>query len=166
MHCSTGQGKLDSPLFSAALQNSLTADLCHCNYTYGDLLFIQMCNDTTAMHCNTGQGKVDSPLFSAALRNSCILGLIVATDGAFLLTPPGATCLASIMAELACHFLANTALHQILICGDLVATGILPFCAANTPSPTPSPVTTPVAAPISICQSLPQAPPCQFPRSQ
>ena len=47
--------QLDSPLFKAALQNRLTAGLGHCNYTYGDLLFIQVCSDTTAMHCSTGQ---------------------------------------------------------------------------------------------------------------
>jgi len=40
MHCNTGQGKTASLLFSAALQTSLTAGLCLCNYTYGDLLFI------------------------------------------------------------------------------------------------------------------------------
>ena len=37
----TGQGRTASPLFSAALQNRLTAALCHCKYTYIDLLFIQ-----------------------------------------------------------------------------------------------------------------------------
>ena len=36
MHCSTGFGKLHSPLSSAALQNRLTVCLCHCNYTYED----------------------------------------------------------------------------------------------------------------------------------
>ena len=45
MHCSTDLGKMHSPLFSAALQNRLTAGLCHCNYTYGDLLFIQVCSE-------------------------------------------------------------------------------------------------------------------------
>ena len=45
MHCSNGQGKLHSPLFSAALRNRLTAGLCHCNYTYRDFLFIQVCSD-------------------------------------------------------------------------------------------------------------------------
>ena len=40
MHCSTGQGKIASLLFSVALQNRLTAALSHFNYTYGDLLFI------------------------------------------------------------------------------------------------------------------------------
>ena len=55
MHCSTDQGKLHSPLFSVALQNRLTAGLGHCNYTYRDLLFIQVCSDPTAMQCSTGQ---------------------------------------------------------------------------------------------------------------
>ncbi|KAA6416564.1 MAG: hypothetical protein FRX49_13455 [Trebouxia sp. A1-2] len=32
---------MHSPLLSAALQNNLTAALCHCNYTYEDLLIIQ-----------------------------------------------------------------------------------------------------------------------------
>ena len=68
--CSTGQGKIASPLFSAALQTKLTACLCHCNYTYGDLLFIQVCSDATAMHCSSGQGKIASPLFCAALQNT------------------------------------------------------------------------------------------------
>ncbi len=69
MHCSNGPGKIAPLLFSAALQNKLTACLCHCNYTYGDLLFIQVCSDATAMHCSTGQGKIASLLFSAALQN-------------------------------------------------------------------------------------------------
>ena len=67
MHCSTGQGKTVFMLFSAALQNRLTAALCHCNYTYGDLPFILVWIDATAMHCSTGQGKIPSLLFSAAL---------------------------------------------------------------------------------------------------
>ena len=68
-HCSTGQGRKASPLFSAALQTRLTARLCHCNHTYGDLLFIQVCSHATPEHCSTGQGKKASPLFSAALQN-------------------------------------------------------------------------------------------------
>ncbi len=115
MHCSTAQGKLSSPVFSAALQNSLTActlslclhlsssyrcavsehqctaallratsapqcsllpcktgsqfALCHCVYTYADLLFIQVCNEPASMHCSTAQGRISSPVFSAALQN-------------------------------------------------------------------------------------------------
>ena len=74
IHCNTGQGKMHSPLFSAALQNRLIAGLCHCNYTHQDLLYIQVCrNNTNSLH--TGQGKMHSPLFSAALQNSLTAGL-------------------------------------------------------------------------------------------
>ena len=69
------RAKIASPRFSAALQTSLTACLCHCNYTYGDLLFIQVCSDAREMHCNTGQGKIASLLFSAALQTSLTAGL-------------------------------------------------------------------------------------------
>ena len=75
MHCSTAQGKTASLLFSAALQNRLTAALCHCNCIYGGLLFIQMCSDATQVHCNTGQGKIASLLFSAALQNKLTAAL-------------------------------------------------------------------------------------------
>ena len=66
-HCSTGQGRSAPLLFSAALPNRLTARLCHCNYTYLDLLFTQVCSDATPKHCSTGQSRMQSPLFS--LRN-------------------------------------------------------------------------------------------------
>ena len=68
MHCSTGHGRTASLLFSAALQNRLTARLCHCNYTYGDLLFIQVCSDATQMHYSTGQGRTAGLLFNAAVQ--------------------------------------------------------------------------------------------------
>ena len=42
LHCSTGQGKKASLLFSAVLLNRLTAALCPCKHTYGGLLFIQV----------------------------------------------------------------------------------------------------------------------------
>ena len=64
------RGKLHSSLFSSALQKRLTAGLGHCNYTYGDMLFIQVCGDARPMHCSTGQGKVVSLLFSAVLQSS------------------------------------------------------------------------------------------------
>ncbi len=57
--CSTAlgklRGKLRAQLLSAALQNRLTAGLCHCNDTYESLLFIQQTNDPTPfnLHCNT-----------------------------------------------------------------------------------------------------------------
>jgi len=54
----------------AALQKGLAACLCHCNHSYGDLLFIQVYSDATPEHCSTGQGKTASLLFSAALQSS------------------------------------------------------------------------------------------------
>ncbi len=75
MHCSSVQGKMHCPLLSAALQNRLTPGLGHCNYTYGDLLFIQVCSDLTEMHCSSVQGKMHCPLFSAALQNRLTPGL-------------------------------------------------------------------------------------------
>ena len=75
MQCSTAQGKMHSSLLSAALQIRLTAGLCHCNYTCGDLLFIQVCGNPTEMHCGTDLGKTHFPLFSAALQNMLTAGL-------------------------------------------------------------------------------------------
>ncbi len=54
-------GTKASLLFSDALQISLTACLCQSNYTYGDLLFIQVCSDARSMHCSTDQGKKRIP---------------------------------------------------------------------------------------------------------
>ncbi len=42
--------------------------MCHCNYTYGDWFFTQVCSAATPMHCSTGQVKIASPLFNAALQ--------------------------------------------------------------------------------------------------
>ncbi len=69
MFCSTDQGKMHSSLFSSALQNRLTAGMCHCNSTCGDSFFIQVCSEPAQMHCSTGLGKTHSPLFSSALQN-------------------------------------------------------------------------------------------------
>jgi len=77
MHCSTGFGKMQSPLFSFCKTGSQHA-LCHCNYTYEDLLFIQVCIEPAPMHCSTGFGKMQSPLFSVALQNrltACTMSL-------------------------------------------------------------------------------------------
>ena len=63
------------PLVSAALENKLTARFCHCNYTYKDLLFIQVCSDPAEMHCSTGMGKRHFPLFSVSLENRLTSGL-------------------------------------------------------------------------------------------
>ncbi len=43
--------------------------LCHCHYTYKDLMLIQVCSESAPVHCSTGFGKMQSPLFSAALQN-------------------------------------------------------------------------------------------------
>ncbi len=75
MHCWTSQGKVHSLLFSAPLQNRLTAGLCHCNDTYGHLLFKKVCSDPTTMHCLTSKGEVHSLLFSASLQNRLTGGL-------------------------------------------------------------------------------------------
>jgi len=48
------KAKCVPPLFSAALENKLTARFCHSYYTYKDLLFIQVCSDPAEMHCSTG----------------------------------------------------------------------------------------------------------------
>ncbi len=66
---------MHSPLLTAALQYRLTAALCHCIYTYGDLLFIQVCSDPTPEHCNTVFCKWHSPVLSAALQDRLAAGL-------------------------------------------------------------------------------------------
>ena len=66
---------MQSPLLSAAVQDRLAAGLYHSNYTYEDLLFIQVCSDPTPVHCNTVQGKMQSPLLSAALQDRLAAGL-------------------------------------------------------------------------------------------
>ena len=44
--------------------------VCHGGkYTYGYLLFIQVCSSATPVHCSTGQGKIAPPLFSTSLHN-------------------------------------------------------------------------------------------------
>ncbi len=70
---------MHSPLLSVALQNRLTAGLCDCNYTYGDLLFIQVCSDPKTLHCSTGQGKMHFQLLSVALQNRLTAGCVNAT---------------------------------------------------------------------------------------
>ena len=75
MHCSTVLGRMHSPLTSAAVQNRLPAGLCHCKYTYEDLLFIQLCSDPAPVHCNIVLGKKQSPLASVAVQNRLPAGL-------------------------------------------------------------------------------------------
>ena len=51
--------------------------VCHCSYTYGHLLFIQMCSDPSHMLCSTAEGKMQSPLFSLALQNRLTAGSVL-----------------------------------------------------------------------------------------
>ncbi len=76
MHCSTGLSKMHSLLLSVALQNGLTAGLCHGSYTCGDLLLIQVCNEAAEMHCITGLSKSHSLLCSGALENRLTTGTV------------------------------------------------------------------------------------------
>ena len=41
---------------SVELKAPIPAYANHCNYTYGDLIFIQVCSRPTEIHCITGQG--------------------------------------------------------------------------------------------------------------
>ena len=50
--------------------------VCQCNYTYGDVHFIQVCSDPAPVHCNTVSGKMQSPLFSAALQKRLTAGSV------------------------------------------------------------------------------------------
>ena len=50
--------------------------VCHCTYTYGDLLFIQVSSGTSQMLCSKVQGKMESPLFSAALQKRLTAGSV------------------------------------------------------------------------------------------
>jgi len=68
------------PLLSAALHNRLAAAVCHCNDTYEDLLFIQVCTDLPLMQCNTDFGRMHTPLLSAALQNRLAAALCHCND--------------------------------------------------------------------------------------
>ena len=52
------QDTVTFPLSSAALQKRVTAGLCHYSYTRGNLLFIQVANDSAPMLCSIAQGKM------------------------------------------------------------------------------------------------------------
>ena len=43
--------------------------VCHCGYTYGHFLFLQVCSDPPQMLCSTVQGKMQFPPFSLAAQN-------------------------------------------------------------------------------------------------
>ena len=61
VHCNTVSGKIQSPMFNAAVQNRFTAGVCQCNYTYGDLLSIQVCSEPTEMHSTLFLAKCNPP---------------------------------------------------------------------------------------------------------
>ncbi len=69
MNSSPAQDKRHALWFRAALQNRLIAALCHCIYTYGYLLFIQVCSDPDLMHSTPDQDKRHALWFRAALQN-------------------------------------------------------------------------------------------------
>ncbi len=50
--------------------------VCHCRFTYGDLLFTQVCSDPAQMHCSSVQGKMQFPLFSVAVQNRLTPGSV------------------------------------------------------------------------------------------
>ena len=54
-----------------------TAGLCHCNHTYGNLLFMQVCSEPTDMHCSTDLCKKHSPLFfcKTGSQQACVTAI-------------------------------------------------------------------------------------------
>ena len=48
---------------------SATEGFSRCNCIYEDLLFIQVCSDSTPVRCNTVFCKMQSPLLTAALQD-------------------------------------------------------------------------------------------------
>ena len=67
---------MQSPQLSAALQDRLAAGSVTLQYTYGYLLFIQVCSIPTPVHCNTVEGKMQSPQLSAALQDRLAAGSV------------------------------------------------------------------------------------------
>ena len=53
---------MHSPLLSAALQNSLTAALCHCKYTFEDLLITSLLSAYFAEQCEVHFTKASAAL--------------------------------------------------------------------------------------------------------
>ncbi|DBA88307.1 TPA: hypothetical protein ACH3X1_016528 [Trebouxia sp. C0004] len=83
--CAVTQHKCSAALFRAKCSFHFSVLLCKtgsqqarflCDYTYGDLLFIQVCSDPAPMHCSFVQGKMHFPLFSAALQNRLTAGRV------------------------------------------------------------------------------------------
>ena len=75
--CAVTQHKCSAAHCSALLCKTASQQArCHCSYTCGDLLLIQVCSDATPVHCSTGQGKMAFPLFSAALLKQADSSLV------------------------------------------------------------------------------------------
>ena len=83
--CAVTQHKCSAALFRGRCNPHCSVLLCstgsqqavfHCSYTYGDLLFIQVCSEPAQMQCSSVQGKMHSPLFSAALQNRLTAGSV------------------------------------------------------------------------------------------
>ena len=74
VNCNTVQGKMQSPLISAAQQDWLASGLYHCKYTCKDLLFTQVCTDPSPVPCSTVQGKMQCSvlLSKTGLHQACI----------------------------------------------------------------------------------------------
>ena len=68
MHCSTAQGKMSSPVCSAALQKRLAACTFSLWLHLCRFFFIQVCSGPAPMHCSPAQSRMSSPVFSAALQ--------------------------------------------------------------------------------------------------
>ncbi len=66
---------MQAPLLNAALQEMFTTGLCHCHYTYEDLLITQLISDPTPIHCSTALGKMQALLLSAAMQKRLTAGL-------------------------------------------------------------------------------------------
>ena len=76
MLSSPAQDKRHALWFRAALQNRMTAALCDCNFTYGYLLFIQVCSDSKLMHSTPDQDKRHALWLRAALQNRMTAELV------------------------------------------------------------------------------------------
>ncbi|DBB02770.1 TPA: hypothetical protein ACH3X1_013607 [Trebouxia sp. C0004] len=83
--CAVTQHKCSAALFRAKCNPHCSVLLCndgsqqavgHCRYTYGDLVYIQVCSDPAPMHCSKVQGKMQSPLCSAALQKRLTQGTV------------------------------------------------------------------------------------------
>jgi len=76
IQCSSAQGKMQSPLFSAALQSRLTAVSVSLQLHLWSFALLRVCREPAQMHCSSVQGKMHSPLFSAALQSRLKAGSV------------------------------------------------------------------------------------------